>query len=180
HPRFSKSSGTCATPLLTALLLVSARIAIAASPADLYMQDTPLDTGVEPNPDTGPMYVSQDIWVRQNPIPGYQPYPFMADPAWRKGVSAGVPSRPVTENAEYRDTKFSKPNYVYVRVRNRGGTVSSGNEWVRVYWAKASTGLAWPNQWVDYVDTTCGPSKLYGIEITKPRNNAATPSAADR
>ena len=144
------------------------------------MQDTPADTGAEPNPDTGPMYVSKDIWVRQDPIPGYQPYSFVADPAWLAAVSSGAPSRPVTQNAEYRDPKYSHPNYVYVRVRNRGGSASTGAERLRVYWAKASTGLAWPTQWVDYVANTCGPNKLYGIEITKPRKNAANASPAER
>src|SRR5258706_10166076 len=93
--------------------------------ADLYMKDTPADTGVEPNPDVGPMYVSEDIWVRQNPISGYEPYPFVADPAWLTAVS------PLHQNPEYRDPKYSKPNYVYVRVRNRGSTASSGTERLR-------------------------------------------------
>ncbi len=146
----------------------------AQGAADLYMKDTPADTGAEPNTNAGPMYVSEDIWVRQNPIPGYKPQPFGADPAWLTAIS------PLHQNPEYRDPKFSKPNYVYVRVRNRGGSASSGNERLRVYWAKASTGLSWPSQWVDYVATNCGPSNLYGIEITKPRKNAATASDAER
>src|SRR5689334_6803649 len=69
--------------------------------ADLYMRDTPADVGLEPNPDTGPMYVTQDIWVRQNPISGYQPLPFAADPAWLTAVS------PLHQNPEYRDPKYS-------------------------------------------------------------------------
>jgi hypothetical protein len=131
------------------------------------MKDTPGDTGVEPNPDAGPMYISQDIWVRRDPIPGYQPAPFMADPAWLTAIA------PLHQNPEYRDPKGGKPNYVYVRVRNRGSTASSGTERLRVYWAKASTGLAWPGQFVDYVAAHCGVDKLYGLEITKPRRNVA-------
>ncbi len=131
------------------------------------MKDTPADTGAEPNPDAGPMWVTQDIWIRQNPISGYQPYPFVADPAWLTAVV------PLHENPEYRDPKYSKPNYLYVRVRNRGSTASAGTERLRVYWAKASTGLSWPSQWVDYLANNCGPTKLYGIEITKPRRNLA-------
>lgn len=131
------------------------------------MKDTPADTGVEPNPDAGPMWVTQDIWVRNEPIPGYQPQPFAADPAWLTAIS------PLHQNPEYRDPKGSHPNYIYVRVRNRGSTPSSGTERLRVYWAKASTGLSWPSQWVDYTASTCGPSKLYGMEVTKPRRNVA-------
>lgn len=133
--------------------------------ADLYIKDTPADTGIEPNPDTGPMWVTEDIWVRNNPDPGYQPFPFPElTPPWTP-----LPH----ENPEYRDPKFSTPNYVYIRVRNRGTAASLGTERLRLYWAKASTGLAWDTQWVDYMDSICGPSKLYGREVTRERKNAA-------
>src|SRR5688572_1955499 len=103
----------------------------AARPAgeDLYIKDTPVDSGVEPNPDTGPMWVTEDIWVRSTPDPGYLPYPFPeASPPW-----IPLPH----ENPEYRDPKFSVPNYVYVRIRNRGTGATNGTERLRVYWAKA-------------------------------------------
>lgn len=139
---------------------------------DVYMKDTPLDTGVEPNPDTGPMWVSEDIWVRTSPDPNYRPQPFPeASPPW-------VPA--AHENPEYRDPHFSAPSYIYVRVRNRGSRASTGNERLRVYWAKASTGLGWPSQWVDNVITTGGSRILYGAEATKPRKNAATADPAER
>lgn len=144
---------------------------IQAAP-DLYIKDTPADTGVEPNPDTGPMWVTEDIWVRNNPDPGYQPFPFPElTPPWTP-----LPH----ENPEYRDPKYSTPNYVYIRVRNRGTAASTGTERLRLYWAKASTGLGWPAQWVDYMASNCGPTKLYGAEVTKPRKNAATATAAER
>ena len=121
---------------LAALLLASIFLPRETqAAADLYIKDTPADVGVEPNPDTGPMWISDDIWVRQNPFPGYLPYAFSSDPAWLTAVS------PLHENPEYRDPKYSKPNYIYVRVRNRGSSASSGTERLRVYWAKASTGL---------------------------------------
>ncbi|HKR15088.1 MAG TPA: tyrosinase family protein [Pyrinomonadaceae bacterium] len=136
------------------------------------MKDTPADTGIEPNPDNGPMWVTEDIWVRNNPDPGYQPFPFPElTPPWTP-----LPH----ENPEYRDPKFSTPNYVYIRVRNRGTAASTGTERLRLYWAKASTGLGWPAQWVDNMASNCGPSKLYGAEVTKPRKNAATATAAER
>src|SRR3989442_9056099 len=76
----------------------------------VYMKDTPADTGAEPNPDTGPMWVSDDIWVRTTPDPNYKPYPFPeASPTWTP-----LPH----ENPEYRDPKYGVPNYVYLRVRN--------------------------------------------------------------
>ena len=67
-----------------------------------------------------------------------------------------------------------------MRVRNRGNAASTGTERLRLYWAKASTGLSWPGQWVDYLANNCGPAKLFGAEVTKPRKNAATATAAER
>jgi Common central domain of tyrosinase/Bacterial Ig domain len=162
--------------MLRNVISLALTLALAATPPSvaqsLYMKDTPADTGAEPNPDTGPMWVSDDIWVRTGPDPGYQPYPFPdATPPWTP-----LPH----ENPEYRDPKYSVPNYIYVRVHNRGSAPSTGTERLRVYWAKASTGLAWPTQWVDYLASTCGPQKLYGAEVTKPRQNAATATAAER
>jgi hypothetical protein len=142
--------------------------------ADLFIKDCPADVGAEPNGACSVYYLSEDIWVRQNPMSGYQMVPFAADPAWLTSVS------PLHQNPEYRDPKFSKPNYLYVRVRNRGSTASTGLERLRVYWAKASTGLSWPAQWVDNIDNVCGPNRLYGIEITKPRKNGATATAGER
>jgi hypothetical protein len=154
------------------LALLFVTVAVASAPAQtVYMQDTPADTGVEPNPDTGPMWVSQDIWVRNAPDPAYQPYPFnAASPPW---------TFPAHQNPVYRDPLKSTPNYVYVEVRNNSNAASTGTERLRVYWAKGSTGLSWPSQWVDYQPG--GPlTLLYGAEITKPRKNGATASAAEQ
>jgi hypothetical protein len=98
---------------------------LPASPggADLAVRDTPADVGIEPNPDDGPMWVSDDIWVR-NAADGLLPH----------------------ENPIYSATL---PRYVYVRVHNRGCVAGSGE--LKVYWAKASTGLGWPAQWEHYV-----------------------------
>lgn len=93
----------------------------------LYMEDRPGDAGAEPNPSSLPMWESEDIWLRQN-----------ADPTH---VFAHT-----TENAEYR-IGTSNPNYVYVDVRNRGGAASTGTEQLTLYWAKASSGLSWPDPW---------------------------------
>jgi hypothetical protein len=148
-----------------------AMAATAALAQTVYMQDTPADTGIEPNPDTGPMWVSEDIWVRNSPDPGWQPYPFTAgSPPW---------TIPAHQNPVYRDPLKSTPNYVYVQVRNQGTTASTGTERLRLYWAKASTGLSWPSQWVDYQPGGLG-TPLYGGEITKPRINAATATAAEQ
>ncbi len=164
-------AGRAAVPLLT-LAVFAAAAPPARSQPDLFIRDTPADTGVEPNPDPGPMWVSPDIWVRNSPDPNYNPRPFpTAAPTW-----APQPH----ENPEYDDPKTGFPAYVYVRVHNRGRSPTAGTERLRVYWAKASTGLGWPAQWVDYVDSPCGTPELHGMEITKPRRNAQAATAAER
>jgi Common central domain of tyrosinase len=84
-----------------------------------------IDMGYEPNeaPATYPMWISDDIWVRNQPDGiQYQEH----------------------ENPEY---ETGKKVYVYVRVRNRGCAISSGNEEVKLYWGKANTALDWPLAW---------------------------------
>ncbi|UZO82331.1 S8 family serine peptidase [Aquimarina sp. ERC-38] len=89
---------------------------------DLYSQDRPDDTGQEPNNTSSNFYRSQDIWVRQNPDGGT-----------------------THQNPEYKE--FT-PNAVYVKVRNRGTTTSSCAV-VKVYFARASTGLTWPTHFIN-------------------------------
>ncbi len=159
-----------------AIVVVLAMPGYAYAQADVYIRDTSSDTGVEPNPDTGPMWVSTDIWNRKDPISGYQPTVFTANPVWLTNL--GTPDQR-HQNPEYRDPQGSRPNYLYVLVTNRGNSPSIGNERLRIYWSKASTGLSWPTQFVDYMASGCGgPSKLHGIEVTKPRRNIASMSMA--
>jgi len=91
---------------------------------DLWMKDVSDDFGAEPDPSAQPMYISDDIWVRN--------------------TNDGIANQD-HQNPEYR-VPGGPPNYVYVRVRNRGcsGTASGT---LYLYWAKASSGLAWPDPW---------------------------------
>ena len=97
---------------------------------DLWMKDVSDDFGVEPDPSTQPMYISDDIWVRTS--------------------NNGFLNQD-HQNPEYRPPG-SPSNYVYVRVRNRGcsGTASGT---LKLYWAKASSGLSWPSPWDESVTT---------------------------
>lgn len=99
---------------------------------DLSSKDTWADIGLEPNPDPGPMWISTDIWVRRQ-----------QDPTFTFAHQH--------QNPEYRDSLLypNAPNYVYVKVRNQGCVNGTGV--LKVYWAKASTGLNWPIHWVNYV-----------------------------
>lgn len=156
-------------PAITALAVLLGTGAHAQS--DVFMRDTAFDTGIEPYTGPGLIYDSPDIWVRRQPDPNYDPYPFTGIPTWTPLAH---------ENPEYRNTKTGQPNYVYVRIHNRGSVASSGTDRLRLYQAKASTGLSWPASWVDNMDTSCGASLLHGIEITKPRRDASAVSVAER
>jgi hypothetical protein len=169
--------------LLTTLFVRSDSMRAHARTAapDLYIADSTNDTGIEINPDGGAMWSSPEVWLRTEPDPAYQPYPFV-DPTYPNS------SHSAHENAEYRDPKYSRPNYIYVRVHNRGDAQSLGTEKLRVFWSHISPGPGWPTEWgggpwtkgVDYLSNLCGPTKLYGGEITKPRENAATADPAER
>src|SRR5467141_3526166 len=154
-----------ALPFLVCLwsLLLFGNFERAQAAGDLWIRDDINDVGNEPNILSPLLYVSDDIWVRRLPDPNYDPHPFsLASPTW-----SPLPH----EGPCYRDPKSSSPNYIYVRVRNRGDAASTGNETLHVYWAKASTGLNWPGDWNDHLESpTCGgPDRLYGYEVTKPR-----------
>jgi hypothetical protein len=113
--------------------LMTARASILASdglipvtggpPApDLWMQDNADDIGAEPNASTNPMWISDDIWVRN-----------AAD-----GLT----------NQDHQNPNGEQTNYVYVRVRNRGcAGAASQSGTLKLYWAKASSSLSWPAPW---------------------------------
>lgn len=96
-------------------------VAESASTVDLYVRDSPADTGTQPSP--VPHWTSPDIWVRNaapadgdNPELGHQP--------------------PIN----------GVPNYLYARVHNRGTTtLPAGAATVRTYRCDPGTGMIWPN-----------------------------------
>ncbi len=89
--------------------------------ADLWMKDTDEDLGNEPNNESSIFYISDDIWVRNS----------------NDGLI----------NQESQNPLGGSTNYVYVRVRNRGCQPSVAGATLKLYWAKASTGLSWPQPW---------------------------------
>ena len=159
--------------LRSALLAAAVSVCAASALADPYIRDDLADTGLEPNPSSGPMWTSPDIWVRNTPLPGWNPAPYSSGspPSWVDATHS---------NPDYRSPLSGSPNYIYIRVRNRGAA-STGNERLQVYWASASTGLAWDPAKVggSFIDNVQG-GILYGMEITKVRKNAATATQAER
>jgi hypothetical protein len=94
---------------------------------NLYIKDVAEDVGAEPDPSTLPMWLSEDIWLR-------------------KLQDSSHAFAHMHQDAEFR-SGTSNPNYVYVEVHNRGGASSAGTEQLTLYWAKASSGLSWPDPW---------------------------------
>jgi hypothetical protein len=107
--------------------------------SDLWSQDNSDDTGEEPDTSSQPMYISDDIWVRRQ--------------------NEGLVNQD-HENPEYR-TPGGSPNYVYVRVRNRACSGTQAGT-VKLYWAKASSGLSWPSPWDGSVTSPALMGSLIG------------------
>ena len=117
---------------------------------DIYMKDTPCDSGIEPNPDGGPMWNSKDIWVRQNDDDELE-----------------------HENGEYRTS--GNPNYIYVRVRGRGCQEVIGAQ-LHVYWSKAGLKLEWDESWINFQVNGPNGVVLAGDELTDPINGISIPA----
>ena len=104
---------------------------VALRTVDLYMKDTPKvveserDRGEEPNIDNGPMWVSEDIWVRTD-------------------IDDGIL---IQEHENPDHYTMGGTNFVYVRVRNRGSVASTAGAPLNLYWSKAATALSWPLHW---------------------------------
>lgn len=94
---------------------------------DLYVQDTQTDIGQEPNIHTDIFWNSKDIWVRNQ----------------NDGTVVQVHQNPIYDPVN--------PNYVYVKVRNKGCSTSSGNDQLKLYWAKANTALDWDDYWTGII-----------------------------
>lgn len=92
----------------------------AEGSTDLYIRDSIEDDGTEPNVNSPNTWTSPDIWVRINNDNGL-----------------------THENPDYNQS----PNYISVRVQNRGCSPSSGTEQLEIYWTKANTGSPWPDGW---------------------------------
>lgn len=89
---------------------------------DLMVKDGTEDLGAEPNTVTQMMFTSNNIWTRNNNDNGLE-----------------------HQNPEYSSN--SVPNFIKVRVVNKSCMTSTGNEQLKLFWAKASTSLSWPSPW---------------------------------
>ncbi len=117
--------------LADAYLAVQMAQEMISSDLDLYIKDSSEDYGFEPNTVTEHMWLSEDIWVRNNDDNGL-----------------------THQNPEYRSN--GDPNYINVRIRNKSCVASSGNESLIVNWAKANTSLSWPENWDGSLQNSLG------------------------
>ncbi|MGB9178565.1 MAG: S8 family serine peptidase [Pyrinomonadaceae bacterium] len=115
---------------------------------DLYLQDSPVDVGNEPNNDSSPgdVWSSPDIWNCQN-----------------------APTCTQHQNPEYK--QFGD-NYMRVTIRNRSCAASQPAT-LRLYWSRARTSETWNTDWVNSGGgTTAQP---LGNEVT-PGSGLTIPS----
>lgn len=105
----------------------------------LWSADSPQDSGVEPDTASAALWQSDDIWVRN--------------------ANDGI------ANQEHQNPIFGQTNYVYIRVRNRS-CGSPGSATLRLYWAKASSALAWPAPWDGSVTTPALMGSQIGNQST--------------
>ncbi len=94
--------------------------------------------------------VSPDVWVRvtADTVVGTRPTGFV-----------------YAHEHEHQDPVYAgavAPNYVYVAIRNRGCRRSTGGT-ISLYWAKASTGLAWDASWIN--DVASGSTTRLGFRF---------------
>lgn len=92
-----------------------------APASDIYVKDNWDDTGKEPNKTTEKAWISSSIWCR-NQDDNIEQH----------------------QNPEY--SHDHQQAFIYVKVYNRGKEKFTGNKWVQVYWANASTAII-PKTW---------------------------------
>lgn len=113
---------------------------------DLMIKDGPLDLGIEPNTFTQYMCTSEDIWIRNSNDSGLE-----------------------HQNPEYNSN--GDPNYIKIKVTNRGCDPSTGTETLTMNWAKANTNLAYPQNWNGTLQNGSGfplGGQIIGTPVTLP------------
>lgn len=130
----------------------------------LVIHDNIADSGAEPNTTTPVAWESPDVWVRQS-------------------ADGGTVGESILGGA---------PSVVYVKVTNTGtGSYDplpgDQTDVIRLYWAKAGTGLSWPLPWNGTISTQGGAvalpqpigTLLRGQSNTIAFNWSTTPNPAD-
>jgi hypothetical protein len=102
----------------------------SAAVVDLYIRDNANDNGVQPSSE--PHWESPDIWVRNNPPP--------ADPN-----DPNDPNHGENPDEGHQPPINNVPNYLYVRVNNRGSQQATANTFsVEAFHCNPATAMLWP------------------------------------
>lgn len=125
---------------------------------DIYVRDNPTDDG---DVHTGSISASPDVILRPFPV---------ANPTTAFGEGSGTEM----DSMLGFEVEDGQDNYIYTRVRNRGGTPATNVE-VQVFWSEVAT-LVTPNMWTP-VGTTTIPTVPTGDQLTV--SDAVVWSAAD-
>jgi murein tripeptide amidase MpaA len=117
--------------------------------ADIYIRDNLQDTGQEPLVGGG-LARSPDINHYRNQL---------ANPQAILGSASAQ-----GQNDLFEDVEYGQPNYIYIRLQNRGTSTSGAN--VDIYWTRPST-LPTPNSWnligsIDVPSVAPGEFKVAG------------------
>ena len=92
---------------------------------DLYSSNSTQDEGIEPDNQTGVIWDSPDIWVRNQPD-----------------------GHIIQEHQDLEYIDDNTPVYVYVRIKNKSCNLSSEDDSIKLYWAKGGIGeQTWPYLW---------------------------------
>lgn len=145
----SVPSGPQSYTLVSEHLQVADSSCDGAPAADAWIMDkdvplSPVDPGTEPNPDNGPMWESNHIWVRYDDL----------------------------GNPGHLSPEVGQPNYVNAIVKNRG-TTTLNTVRVKFYVASSSTGLGWPEGWTligerTVVNLPAGQQKTVNVRWDPP------------
>jgi hypothetical protein len=125
---------------------------------DIYVRDNPADDG---DVHTGSISASPDVILRPFPV---------ADPSAAFGEGSGT-EMDSTLGFEVED---GQDNYIYTRVRNRGGDAATDVE-IQLFWSEVAT-LVTPDMWTPVGSTTI-PTVPTGDQLTV--SDAVVWSAAD-
>lgn len=130
NPATGTAQGTAVAGAIGVMPNLAAIIPLLGLVPDIYLRDAVGDTGAIPW--TGPISVSPDVIVLPSPV---------ADPQLAFGEGSG------TENSATLGEKVEtgQNNTIYVRVRNRGGSIAT-NVIATVYWSEVAT-LVTPSTW---------------------------------
>ena len=159
NPATGTAQGTTVAGAIGVMPNLAAIVPSLGLVPDIYLRDSVGDTGAIPY--TGSISTSPDVIVRPDEV---------ADPQASYGEGSGTEG---SSTLGY-EVESGQDNFIYVRVRNRGGSAAA-NVLVTVYWSEVAT-LVTPNLWhmvgtVTIPNVPAGDVLTVSDKITWSKNN---------